>query len=254
MLYQVENERNIELSFRNSVLRKASLFRKKYRRIFGYAFSEKSNLFSRNLEKRFRPFARPGRLWFMATFGRKGRFLRSCPPGRMPLKELLMLCAGQSRKSAPKGDVSRKRKTNFGWDCMSRGASVQWKKKRACCHFDSNNRSFFWVNRIRRKQSPRHQKTLFFRPDLDDTAIFLVNYGMETGFGLSKSRAIAPSEKGPTELFFGKIGKTRRFFRKMVNIYGRDNRDAAGLPFPHTLWKKREKWFRTWNSGEFFLK
>ena len=98
------------------------------------------------------------------------------------------------------------------------------KEKRACCHFDSNNRSFFWVNRIRRKQSPRHQKTLFFRPDLDDTAIFLVNYGMETGFGLSKSGAIAPSEKGPTELFFGKIGKTRRFFRKMVKIYGSDNR------------------------------
>ena len=81
MLYQVENERNIdyssehgkersqaekrriiELSFRNAILIKASLFRKKYRRIFGYAFSEKSNLFSRNLEKRFRPFARPGRL------------------------------------------------------------------------------------------------------------------------------------------------------------------------------------------------
>ena len=80
-LYQVENERNIdyssehgkersqaekrriiELSFRNAILMKSSLFRKKYRRIFGYAFSEKSNLFSRNIEKRFRPFARPDRL------------------------------------------------------------------------------------------------------------------------------------------------------------------------------------------------
>ena len=59
---QAKNGRKIELSFRNTVLIKASLFRKKYRRIFGYAFSEKSNLFSRNIEKRFRPFARPGRL------------------------------------------------------------------------------------------------------------------------------------------------------------------------------------------------
>ena len=56
---QAENERNIELSFRNAILIKASLFRKKYRRFFGYAFSEKSNLFSRNIEKSFRPFARP---------------------------------------------------------------------------------------------------------------------------------------------------------------------------------------------------
>ena len=43
----------------------------------------------------------------------------------MPLKELLMLCAGQSRKPAPKGDVSRKRKTNLCWDCMSRGGVRQ---------------------------------------------------------------------------------------------------------------------------------
>ena len=59
---QAKNERNIELSFRNADLIKASLFRKNYRRIFGYSFSEKSNLFSRNIEKRFRPFARPSHL------------------------------------------------------------------------------------------------------------------------------------------------------------------------------------------------
>ena len=77
---------------------------------------------------------------------------------------------------------------------------------------------------IRENQSPRHQKAFFFRPDLDETAVFWVNYGMETGFGLSTSGPIAPSEKGPTELFFGKIRKTRHFFRKMVKIYGTDNR------------------------------
>ena len=165
---QAEKRRIIELSFHNAVLIKASLFRKKYWGIFGYSFSEKSNLFSRNLEKRFRPFARPGRLWFMATVGRKGLFVRSCSPGRMPLKELLMLCAGQSRKSAPKGDVSRKRKTNLGWDCMSRGGrQCSERKKRACCHFDSNNRSFFWVNRIR-------EKTISVTPK---NALFLLWFG-----------------------------------------------------------------------------
>ena len=59
---QAENGGNIELSFRNADLIKASLFWRKYRRIFGYAFSEKSNLFSRNIEKRFGDFARPSRL------------------------------------------------------------------------------------------------------------------------------------------------------------------------------------------------
>ena len=38
----MENERNTELSFCNAVLIKASLFRKKYRRLSDYAFSKKS--------------------------------------------------------------------------------------------------------------------------------------------------------------------------------------------------------------------
>ena len=62
VLCQVESERNIELSFRNTVLIKANLFRKKYRRIFGYAIFENASEKSRNIEERFRPFARPGRL------------------------------------------------------------------------------------------------------------------------------------------------------------------------------------------------
>ena len=108
---QAKNERNIELSFRNADLIKASLFWRKYRRIFGYAFSEKSNLFSRNIEKRFRGFAQPGRLRFMATVGRKGRFVRSCPLGRMPLKEEIMRCAGHAPKIADKARCCKRRKS-----------------------------------------------------------------------------------------------------------------------------------------------
>ena len=59
--------------------------------------------------------------------------------------------------------------------------------------------------------------------------------------GYRKSGAIAPSEKGPTELFFGKIRKARHFFRKMVKIYGTDNRVVAKPPFPPRSLKKTRK-------------
>ena len=108
---QAEIGRNIELSFCNADLIKASLFRKKYRRIFGYAFSEKSNLFSRDFEKRFRPFARPSPLCFMPNVGRKGLFVRSWPPGRMPLKEELLRCAGHAPKIADKARCCKRRKS-----------------------------------------------------------------------------------------------------------------------------------------------
>ena len=108
---QAENGRNIELSFRNAVLIKASLFRKKCRRFFGYAFFEKSNLFSRNIEKRFGGFARPSPLCFMPNVGRKGRFVRSWPLGRMPLKEDLMRCAGHAPKIADKARCCKRRKS-----------------------------------------------------------------------------------------------------------------------------------------------
>ena len=81
---QAENERNIELSFRNAILIKASLFRKNYRRIFGYAFSEKSNLFSRKIEKRFRPFARPGRLCLWQLLAGKGDLCDLAPSAGCP--------------------------------------------------------------------------------------------------------------------------------------------------------------------------
>ena len=81
---QAKNERNIELSFRNADLIKASLFRKNYRRIFGYAFSKKSNLFSRKIEKRFRPFARPGRLCLWQLLAGKGDLCDLAPSAGCP--------------------------------------------------------------------------------------------------------------------------------------------------------------------------
>ena len=41
--------------------------------------------------------------------------------------------------------------------------------------------------------------------------------------------------------FFGKIGKTRDIFRKMVKIYGSDNCGVAKLPFPQRSLKKTRK-------------
>ena len=49
----------------------------------------------------------------MANVRRKGRFVRSCPPGRMPLKELLMLRAKHSHKSAKKARCGRRAVVGF---------------------------------------------------------------------------------------------------------------------------------------------
>ena len=142
-------------------------------------FFEKSLFFSSNIEKRFRPFARLAPLCFIPKNGRKWLFVWSCLLGRMPLKELLMLCAGQSRKPAPKGDVSRKRKTNLCWDYDIDGKTAgRWKKnakKRACCHFVLDNRPFFLVNLIRRNQSRQPARILFL----------VLNWTMGLSFGLT---------------------------------------------------------------------
>ena len=50
---QAEKRRIIELSFRNAVLIKASLFRKKYRRFFDYALFGKASEMSENIEERY---------------------------------------------------------------------------------------------------------------------------------------------------------------------------------------------------------
>ena len=59
------------------------------------------------------------------------------------------------------------------------------------------------------------------------------------------SRRFFGGEDRCEQLFFGKIGKTRHFFRKMVKIYGSDNRVAAKTPFPPRSLKKRKKSFNT---------
>ena len=58
---------------------------------------------------------------------------------------------------------------------------------------------------------------------------------------LIRSRRFLSGKGGWEGFFFGKIGKTRRFFWKMVNIYGSDTAVLPNRSFHYVLWKKREK-------------
>lgn len=99
---QAENERNIELSFCNAILRKASVFSKELSENLWLCFFRKVKSFFKKNREKISTLCSARSIMFMATVGRKGRFVRSCPLGRMPLKEELMLCAGHSPKIADK--------------------------------------------------------------------------------------------------------------------------------------------------------